>query len=119
MYDLARIDHMYIENVRWFFKEAKRHANNQNKNNIFYLCIDHENKTVWSDSKVVQSHLIKRGFKRNYIIWTKQGEIDDTLHEVDIGVWDNNSDGVFDGDDHDIADDDDFDYQELLRHVEP
>jgi hypothetical protein len=119
MFDLARIDHMYIENVRRFFKEAKRHANSQNKNNIFYLYIDHENKTVWSDSKVVQSHLIKRGFKRNYIIWTKQGEIDDTLHEVDIGVGDNNSDGVFDGDDHDIADDDDFDYQELLRHVEP
>jgi hypothetical protein len=38
---------------------------------------------------------------------------------VDIGVGDNNSDGVFDGDDHDVADDDDFDYQELLRHVEP
>jgi hypothetical protein len=39
---------------------------------------------------------------------------------VDIEVGDNNSDGVFDGDDHDAAaDDDDFDYQELLRHVEP
>jgi hypothetical protein len=33
--------------------------------------------------------------------------------------WDNNSDGVFDGDDHDIANDDDFDFQELLRHIEP
>jgi hypothetical protein len=31
---------------------------------------------------------------------------------VDIGVEDNNSDGVFDGDDHDTAADDDFDYQE-------
>jgi hypothetical protein len=38
---------------------------------------------------------------------------------VDIGVGDNNYDGVFDGDDPDAADDDDFDYQELLRHVEP
>jgi hypothetical protein len=67
--------------------------------------------------KVVQSHLIKRGFKRNYTIWTKYGEIDDTLHEVDIGVGDNNFDGVFDGNDHDVADDDDFDYQELLYHI--
>jgi hypothetical protein len=53
-------------------------------------------------------------------LWTKHGEIDDTLHEMDTGVGDNNSDGVFDGDDPDAAaDDDDFDYQELLRHVEP
>jgi hypothetical protein len=53
-------------------------------------------------------------------LWTKHGEIDDTLHEVDAEVGDNNSDGVFDGDDPDTVDDDnDFDYQELLRHVEP
>jgi hypothetical protein len=32
---------------------------------------------------------------------------------------DNNSYGVFDGDDHDTISDGDFDYQELLRHVEP
>jgi hypothetical protein len=39
---------------------------------------------------------------------------------VDTGIRYNNSDGVFDGDDHDAAAaDDDFDYQELLRHVEP
>jgi hypothetical protein len=38
---------------------------------------------------------------------------------VDIGVGDNNSDGVFDGDDHDVAAADDFYYQELLCHVEP
>jgi hypothetical protein len=45
---------------------------------------------------------------------------DDTLHEMDTGVGDNNFDGVFDGDDPDAADDDnDFDYQKLLRHVEP
>jgi hypothetical protein len=37
---------------------------------------------------------------------------------VDIGVGNNNSDGVFDGDDPHAANDDDFDYQELLRHIE-
>jgi hypothetical protein len=78
---------------------------------------------AWLDSKVVKSHLIKRGFKKSYTIWITHGEIDDALLEVDIGgVGDDNShdqdDGVFDGDDHDI-DDDDFDYKELLRHVEP
>jgi hypothetical protein len=96
----------------------KRHANKQNKNDILCPCVDCENKIVWLDSKVVQSHLIKRDFKRNYTVWTKHGEIADTLHEVDTRVGDNNSDGVFDGDDPDVAGDDNFDYQELLHHVE-
>jgi hypothetical protein len=110
---------MYLENVPQFVEETKRHANSQNKNDIFCPYVDCENKIAWLNSKVVQSYVMKRGFKRNYTIWIKHGEIDDTLHEVDIGVGDNNFDGVFDGDDHDVVDDNDFDYQELLRHVEP
>jgi hypothetical protein len=110
MYDLARIDLMYLENVRQFVEEAKRHANRQNKNAIFCPCVYCENKIALPDSKLVQSHLIKRGFARNYTMWTKHGEIDDTLHEVDTGVGDNNYDHVFDGDDPDAADDDNFDY---------
>jgi hypothetical protein len=88
------------------------HANRQNKNDIFCHCIDCENKIAWSDPKIIQSHLIKRGFKRNYTLWTEHVEIDDTLHEVDTEVGDNNYDDVFDGDDPDaVAADDDFDYQ--------
>jgi hypothetical protein len=68
MYDLARIDPMYLENIRQFVEEAKRHANRQNKNNIFCPCVDCESKIVWTDSKVVQSHLITRCFKRNYTV---------------------------------------------------
>jgi hypothetical protein len=95
MYDLVRIDPMYLENVRQFVEEAKRYANRQNKNDIFCPCVDSENKIAWPDFKVAQPHLIKRGFKRNYIVWTKHGDIDDTLNEVDTKVGDNNSDGVF------------------------
>jgi hypothetical protein len=119
MNDLARIDPMYLENVHQFVEEAKRHANMQNKSDIFCPCVDCENKIAWPDSNVVQSHLIKRGFKRNYTVWIKHGEIDDTLYEVNTGVGDNNSDGVFDGHDPGTAEDDDFDYQELLHHIEP
>jgi hypothetical protein len=119
MYDLARIDLMYLENVHQFVEEAKRLANSQNTNDIFCPCVDYKNKIVWLDSKVVQSHLIRRGLKRNYTIWIEHGEIDDTLQEVDTGVGDNNFDSVFDGDDHDVVDDDDFNYQELLDHVKP
>jgi hypothetical protein len=89
------------------------------KNDIFYPCADYKNKIAWLNSKVVQSHQIKRGFKRNYTVWMKHGEIDDTLHEVHTRVGDNNFDGVFDRDDPHAAADDDFDYQELLQHVKP
>jgi hypothetical protein len=53
------------------------------KADIFCPCVDCENKIVWSDSKVVKSHLIKRGFNKSYTIWTSHGEIDDALFEVD------------------------------------
>jgi hypothetical protein len=74
---------------------------------------------------VVKSHLIKRGFKKSYTIWIAHDEIDNALFEVDRGeVRDDNSHyrdgGVFDGAGHGIDDDDDdFDYEELLRHIEP
>jgi hypothetical protein len=123
MYDLARIDLVYIENVRHFVEEAMRHANREKKSDIFCPCVDCDNKIAWSDSKVIKSHLMKRGFKKSYTIWTTHGEIDNALLEVERGeVRDDNSHyqdgGVFDGADHGI-DDDDFDYEELLRHVEP
>jgi hypothetical protein len=44
---------MYLENVRQFVQEAKRHANSQNKYDIFCPCVDGENKIMWPDSKVV------------------------------------------------------------------
>jgi hypothetical protein len=92
MYDLARIDPVYIKNVRHFVEEAIRHANRQKNTDIFCPCVDCENKIAWSDSKVVKSHLIKRGFKKSYTIWTSRGEIDDALLEVDTrGVGDDNS----------------------------
>jgi hypothetical protein len=40
MYDLAMIDSMYLKNVYQFVEEAKRHANSQNKNDIFCFCVD-------------------------------------------------------------------------------
>jgi hypothetical protein len=92
MYDLARIDPVYIENVRHFVEEAMRHANREKKSDIFCPCVDYDNKIAWSDSKVVKSHLIKRGFKKSYTIWTAHGEIDNALLEVDRGeVRDDNS----------------------------
>jgi hypothetical protein len=92
MYELARIDPVYIESIRHFVEETMRHANRWKKIVMFCPCVDCENKIAWSNSKVVKSHLIKRGFKKSYTIWTTYGEIDDALIEVDTGgVRDDNS----------------------------
>jgi hypothetical protein len=92
MHDLARIDLVYIENVRHFVEEAMRHANREKKSDIFCPCFDCDNKIAWSDSKVVKSHLIKRGFKKSYTIRAAHGEIDNALLKVDRGeVRDDNS----------------------------
>jgi hypothetical protein len=85
MYDLARIDSVYIENVSHFIEEVMRHANRDRKCDIFCPYVDCDNKKAWSDSKVVISHLIKRGIKKRYILWTTHGEIDNALLEVDRG----------------------------------
>jgi hypothetical protein len=37
MYDLARIDPVYIENVRHFVEEAIRHANIEKKSLIYFI----------------------------------------------------------------------------------
>jgi hypothetical protein len=64
MYDLTRIDPIYLESVCQFVEEE----NSQNKTDILCSCVDCENKIAWLDSRVVQSHLVKRGFKRNYTV---------------------------------------------------
>jgi hypothetical protein len=53
------------------------------KSDIFCPYVDCDNKFVWLDSKVVKSHLTKRGFMKSYTIWTAHGEIDNALLEVD------------------------------------
>jgi hypothetical protein len=35
---------------------------------VIYFVVDCDNKIAWSDSKVVKSLLIKRGFKKSYTI---------------------------------------------------
>jgi hypothetical protein len=83
MYDLVRIDPVYIENVCHFVEEVMRHVNREKKSDISCACVDCDNKIAWLDTKVVKSHLIKRGFKKSYTIWTSHGEIDNALLEVD------------------------------------
>jgi hypothetical protein len=78
------------------------------------------NNLIFSEIRFVENHPIRILEDGPLISEVVLSQIDDTLHEVDTGVGDNNFDDVFDGDEHDTAaDDDDLDYQELLCHVKP
>ena len=94
----------------------------QKRNEIFCPCVDCENKLAWEDSTVIRSHLINRGFKKNYTIWTKHGEIDPAgIDQDDYGGDDHQDDHDSDDEDDEAGDDEDdeFDVEELLRHMEP
>jgi hypothetical protein len=47
MYNLAKIDPVYIENVHHFVEEAMRHANREKKSDIFGSCVYCDNKIAW------------------------------------------------------------------------
>jgi hypothetical protein len=44
MYDLVRIDPMYLDNIHQFVEEVKRHANRQNKMIYFVLVLTMKTK---------------------------------------------------------------------------
>jgi hypothetical protein len=44
MYDLARFDPVYIENVHHFVEEAMGHANREKMSDIFCPCVDCDKK---------------------------------------------------------------------------
>jgi hypothetical protein len=85
---------------------------------ILCPCIDCDNKIAWRDTGVIQSHLLKRGFKNNYTIWSEHGELDpcevpDNDERV-VGKVEGKVDYVDANQDFE-----EFDCEEMLCHMEP
>jgi hypothetical protein len=76
MYNVPRPHPSYIRNLRSFLEAANKHTNLRKSKEILCPCIDCDNKIAWRDTGVIQSHLLKRGFKNNYTIWSEHGELD-------------------------------------------
>jgi hypothetical protein len=55
VYDLVRIDLVYIENVRHFVEEAMRYATREKKSDIF--CLASHDKTYLRSLQVASMHL--------------------------------------------------------------
>ena len=74
MYNLSRLDPSYKLEVDRFIDAAKSHARREKAKYIYCPCIDYKNIVVFEDADQISSHLVCRGFIKDYLIWTKHGE---------------------------------------------
>jgi hypothetical protein len=74
MYKLSRLYLSYIPEVHMFIDAAKNHARRTNKTHIYCPYMDSRNVVVFDDTQQILSHLVRRGFMKDYLIWTKHGE---------------------------------------------
>ena len=75
MYDLSRLDPSYILEVQKFIDAPKNQAWRTKKTtHIHCPCIDCRNMVLFDDTQQILSHLVCRGFMKDYLIWTKHGE---------------------------------------------
>ena len=74
MYSLSRLHPSYHLKVRKFIDAARRHACRQKTKYIYCSCIECKNVVVFEDAEEISSHLVRRGFMKDYLIWVKHGE---------------------------------------------
>jgi hypothetical protein len=60
--------------VNGFIEAAKRHALIKQTKDIYCPCFDCQNRIVCRDPNMIRSHLVRRGFMKNYEIWDHHGE---------------------------------------------
>jgi hypothetical protein len=89
MYNLSRLDPSYISKVHRFIDVATNHAWRIKTKHIYCPCMDYKNDVVFDDREKTISHLVYRGFMKDYIICTKHGKgcsspyIDGNLANID------------------------------------
>jgi hypothetical protein len=74
MYNLSRLDPSYISEVHRFIDVATEHAWRTKTKHIYCLCMECKNVVVFDDTNQIISHLVCRGFVKDYTVWTKHGE---------------------------------------------
>jgi hypothetical protein len=74
MYNLSRLDPSYISEVHRFIDVAMNHAWITKTKHIYCPCMGSTNIVLFYNKEQIISHLVCRGFMKDYIIWTKHGE---------------------------------------------
>jgi hypothetical protein len=75
MYNLSRLDLSYISEVHRFIDVATEHAWRTKTKHINCQCMDYKNVVVFDDTNQIISHLVCRGFVKDYTVWTNHGEV--------------------------------------------
>jgi len=82
MYGSLRFKPDFRDEVDKFIEAIEKHAMTltQNKDSIICLCSDCKNHLTWKDVTIIRSHLIMRGFVKDYTVCIHHGE---TVVDVD------------------------------------
>ena len=65
----------FRQEVDAFLKAAEKHSMaTKNRIKILCLCSDYKNGIAWNDVTIIRSHLILRGFVKDYTVWIHHGE---------------------------------------------
>ena len=76
MYHAKRTDANFHGELNKFIQVAENHTRNEKTQLMHYPCNDCKNLRVFNDSTTIRSHVMVRGFVKNYTIWKKHGETD-------------------------------------------
>ena len=76
MYNANRMDAYFRRELDKFIKVAENHARKENTVLIHCLCRVYENLKVFSEPTTIRSHVIVRGFVKDYMVWKQHGETD-------------------------------------------
>jgi hypothetical protein len=72
--NLSRLYPSYISEVHRFIDIAMKHAWRTKTNHIYCPRLNCKNVVVFDDTNQIISHLVCRGFVKDYIVSTKHGE---------------------------------------------
>ena len=74
MYNLSRLDPTYQLEVHRFIDAARMHTCKERTKYIYCSCIYSKNVVVFDDVEQIISHLVCRGFIKDYMICVKHGD---------------------------------------------
>ena len=84
MYGSVHSKPSYLHEVNTFLLATEKHSMETKKaTEILCPCSDCKNHLTWSDVTIIRSHLIMRGFVKDYTIWIHHGET--TIKVVEPG----------------------------------
>ena len=66
----------FHEELNKFIQVVKNHSRNEKTQLMHCPCNDCKNLRVFSDPTIIKSHVMVRGFVKDYTIWNKHGETD-------------------------------------------